>query len=399
MSTVVSQERIGGIDALRGFALLGILVINITAFHNPGIPPGLSGGNDPVFYLGLISLVESKFFSLFSLLFGFGFALQTVAQPVANLEANLERKFLRRLLFLGLFGLAHIALLWDGDILLAYSIVGVLLFLFRKMNTGRIVRWIIGLISVPLALYVVAFTFSLVVRVLPESQSSIAQLDAEITKSFTQGNLASLDKALNLAYFPLALERIISAPGSFVLLVTRFPTILAMFLLGFLAARLEFFDEHNGKNLRIRAQRLGLMVGLPLSFAVAMCWVFLPGFSGLLSGFFNQAIAGPLLAVGYAAGFVQLFYQGSAQAGWRRAFAGVGRMALSNYIGQSVICAIIFNGYGFGYAGSFSNIQLMVLVAVIYCLQITISHFWLRRFRFGPLEWLWRSLTLGRAVA
>lgn len=177
------------------------------------------------------------------------------------------------------------------------------------------------------------------------------------------------------------------------LLLSRVPSVLAMFLLGLYVGKrrvLERLDDHLVLVRRVRAWGLGL--GLSVSLLVTLGNATLPPISSLVALFFNQALAGLLLAMGYAATPVLLLRSSA----WRRRIrplAATGRMALTNYLLQSLVCTLLFYGYGLGLAGLVRSAVSVLVAAGIYAAQTVFSGWWLRRFRFGPAEWLWRSLT------
>ena len=389
-------ERIEIVDVLRGFALFGILCINIFAIANPGSPPGFQfrgSWGDTLIYGLIIALVESKFFTLFSSLFGLGFAIQLLSAERRG--ENLIPRFRRRLLALGAFGIAHIVLLWDGDILLLYALVGFILLLFRKKSQAQLLAWIGWLLAVPLTLYTVVFVGLGVARAFPESAAALAGGDQEFARSFAEATVAAAQKYANGDYLSLLLARVEGYTTSFALLFTRIPTVLAMFLLGLYVGRsgiLQRPSEH--LELLRRVRRWGWTLGLPLAVLVAIGYLSLPPLSAIVVLLFNQALVGVLLSMAYASSLV-LWVVGAAPR-WAVLLGNVGRTALSNYLGQSLICGLIFNGYGLGLAGKLAPGSIVLCTLAIFAAQILLSTLWLGRFRFGLLEWLWRSLTYGK---
>lgn len=385
-------------DVLRGFALLGILLINIVAFKAPGGSTILrfeGGPLDQLVVRALILLVESKFFTLFSFLFGLGFGVQLL-RARARGEPFVPR-FARRLLVLALFGVLHVVLLWEGDILLLYALVGLLLIPFRDASLPTLLRWAGWLLIVPVALFALLFAALELSRASPESARALQEADAAFLDEVRQGRATALDLYGNGSYGEVLVARVESYGLTSVLLLSRVPSVLAMFLLGLYVGKrrvLERLDDHLVLVRRVRAWGLGL--GLSASLLVTLGNATLPPISSLVALFFNQALAGPLLVMGYAATLV-LLLRGSA---WRRRLrplAATGRMALTNYLLQSLVCTLLFYGYGLGLAESVGPGVGVLVAAGIYAAQAVFSGWWLRRFRFGPAEWLWRSLTYGRA--
>lgn len=388
------MRRVEIVDILRGFALSGILFINITAFYAPGGPPGFGfqGSTfDHLVIYALILLVESKFFTLFSFLFGVGFSIQ-LSRPRQSEQAFVWR-FVRRLLALALFGIAHIVLLWEGDILLLYALVGFVLLPFRNASPRTMFRWVLGLLIVPLTLFVLVLSAIEVARIIPSTATQLRQGDAELLAQFTQSRTTDVQNLRGGTYTGILMDRVVGYRATFFLLLSRAPSVLAMFLLGMWAGR-SGIPQHSGDHLLLlrRVRFWGLSLGLLSGLLVIIGYAQLPAISALITLFFNQALAGPLLSLGYAATLALL----AERPFWQRVFrplAMVGRMSLTNYLMQSFFCAIIFSGYGFGLAGKVTPIVGVFMASIIVAAQVLFSRLWLHCFRFGPAEWLWRSIT------
>ena len=390
-----ASERIEVVDVLRGFALCGILALNILAFKAPGSIPSFGVADawiDRLASSAVVLFAQSKFFTLFSFLFGMGFSMQLLRAerrgvPFAPL-------FLRRLLVLGVIGAAHHTLLWDGDILLRYALIGLLLLAVRSMPTGMLLRWAVGLLAIPLAVYLLAFAGLAVARVIPAFADDVADLDrqvavetAEEVRSFTAAVVGSSYKAAVVARVQELDLASSLVPGM---------TILSMFLLGLAAGRVDLagsLAEH--RDLLRRVRTWGFVVGLPIAALVAVGINRLATVHALMAILFNVALAGPVLAMAYAAS-VGLLWQ---RPGWRRLLrplAAFGRLALTNYLGQSLVSTFLFYGWGLGLARRIPPAQALAIAAGILAVQILISNWWVRRLRFGPAEWIWRTLTYGR---
>ena len=394
---VAAPERVEVLDTLRGFALFGILLINITAFGAPGGPPGLGfegGIGDRLVLWGLIAFVESKFFTLFSLLFGVGFSVQLLRAGARGVP--FASRFTRRLLILAVFGALHIVFLWEGDILLLYALVGFTLLFFRSMPPRRLLRWVGGLLLVPMTFFGLVLGGSLVARALPAFSPQLREADAAFIQIFEEARVEEVRLYGEGSYAEILARRITSYATTFVLLLTRVPSVLAMFLLGLYVGKVGILQNIGESTLLLRRVRFwGLSVGILAALLVTVGYTRLPGISSILALFFNQTLAGPLLALGYAATLVLLARSPS----WQRRFrplAAAGRMALTNYIVQSLVCTVLFYGYGFGLVGEVRLSTAMVIAVGVYLVQALFSVWWLRHFRFGPLEWVWRSLTYGQ---
>jgi uncharacterized protein len=395
---VGQQERIEIVDVLRGFALFGILCINILAFANPGSPPGFQFQGawwDGLIYSSVIVLVESKFFTLFSALFGLGFAIQLLRAQTRG--ENIVPRFRRRLLALGAFGALHIVFLWDGDILLLYALVGFLLLLFRNMSPERLLAWIRGLLIVPIVLYGVGWIGLEVARFIPESAASLRAADTEFAASFANEAARIAREYATGDYGAVLVDRVEGYATTFILLLTRVPTVLAMFLLGLYVGRIGVIQNPGAHLPLLRRVRFwAWSMGLPLSVLIALGYAFLPPISAIVTLLFNQALAGALLSVAYASSLILTVQHAKQTPFWTRPLANVGRMALTNYLLQSLICTLIFNGYGLGLAGQLAPGLVLLIALGIYAAQMGWSTVWLRFNRFGPMEWLWRCLTYGR---
>lgn len=393
--------RVHLIDALRGFALLGILLINLGAFSLFwGVPAEQKAALSTVrwdqgtqFLLELF--VRGKFYSLFSLLFGLGFAIQMLRAEERG--DDFLPVFQRRLMVLAGIGFVHIAFVWDGDILLLYALLGFLLIPFRRASDRTLLVTATALIASPILIDTVIMLSG--GRLDPGAPllwiGSTIYADwfgyADTEEAWMQHALSGgLGEFLRW-----------SLPGPFyryadLLSTSRIPKVFAMFLVGLWLGRRQLFrDIETHRAMWRRLFVWGLVLGLPANLALA--WLvevlrvepFTP--AGLMATTAYAAGVAPL-ALAYAAGFALL---------WRRprwamglsVLAPVGRMALTNYIVQSVICIGIFYGIGLGLGGRVSPVYFPLLALSLFAVQAGLSHAWLRWFRFGPLEWLWRSLT------
>ena len=395
-------DRIVVIDVLRGFALCGILLIHVPVFSRPGAPPGLNFTNmnfDGAFYnelvlYALIWLVEGKFFSLFSALFGVGFALQWQRAQAKN--RPFVPLFRRRLFFLGLFGAAHIVLLWEGDILLLYAVVGLLLIPFREAPNRKLLRWALGLLIVPLIFYALAFMGLALARLDAASAALLRAGEIQFVAEFSLARNEVIRRYASADVGYTILQRTLAYVQNTALLLTRVPPVLAMFLLGFYVGKrdiLQNVEEYLPLLRRVRTW--GLVGGLITGLLVMLAYSELRPFAALTSLAFNQVLAGPLLAFGYAAALILLVRRGS-WAARLQPLAAYGRMALTVYLSQSAICALLFYGYGFGLVLDVPPLQAVGLALVINAVLIAFAVQWLKHFRYGPLEWLWRSLTYGQ---
>lgn len=387
------HERIEILDVLRGLAVCGILVGNMQWFSGYGMMPPALVARTPVADQAARFLVhffvEGKFYSIFSFLFGFGFALQIErARERGDLKASL---FKRRLFWLLVIGLAHAYLLWAGDILSIYALMGFLLILFRGKTDRSLLKWALVLIAIPILTYLLLYVI-FVAYAPPDTAAAMSAAQdsmwSESVRTVPHSGYLQIVKGYNLHY--------IVGRYAGLILDMRLPKILAMFLLGCYAYRRGFFQDLSGHQSFIRRLLLyGLVLGLVGN--VAFAWlagseaVFPPSPAGIV-GVISYAFGVPALALFYIA-LIAMLWQ---KAAWRRLLvwlAPVGRMALTNYLLQTSICVLIFYGYGFGLYGKFGAVKATLTALAIFLFQIALSRLWLSYFSYGPMEWIWRQLT------
>lgn len=392
-------KRIDALDAIRGFALFGILFINAYAISHPGGPPAFqsnaTGLNKAVLFF-LIFFIESKFFTLFSLLFGVGFSIQLSSAKQKGIASTF---FLRRMSGLLLFGLVHIVLIWEGDILFIYAITGILLFALRHRTEQQLLRLCRWLVLVPLIFYLLLFSFSLVVRLKGFHLADIDTFDKNLNDVFQLASQNEKKAILSTSYAELIKHRVSGYIGSLFLLLTRIPTILTMFILGYLAGQNNLVVNPQKHTFFLR--RIMLQT-LPPSFLISLLvtigYFLLPPVSALLVLFFNQAIAGPLWAIGTVSGLT-LWLQNKPMNKLFSFFRDYGRMALTNYLLQSFFCTVLFYGYGLGLARAASPLLTFGVAILLSIFLMAGSSFYFRYFKMGPMELIWRRITYGRAKA
>lgn len=392
-------ERITVIDILRGFAIFGILMVNIHFFANPWNAPRLSFETN--LGAGLVTSIinlffTNKFFSLFSFLFGLGIAIQMNRAEAKNVR--FLPLYLRRLFFLALFGLAHGILIWIGDILFIYAVVGlIVVLLFRGLKTRGLLVWgIVPVVLIMLFIWFGVFSYEM----LPEEVTGMRAALSESLTDVEAENANDLIVYGTGTYAEITAERaedFVAAGTEAEIFIV--PSILLMFLIGLAVGKKGvLFDIDNNLDYFRRMLWWTLPLGLLFNIAAVATGVDLSSNAGMeLTWGFGVFMTGllvgaPLLSLAYMSGIVLLTRQPWAQ-NILKHLAPVGRMALSNYLMHSIVCTLIFYGYGFGLFGQLGPVPLLGIVIAIYAVQIPISAWWLRRFRFGPFEWLWRSLT------
>jgi uncharacterized protein len=396
-----AAERHHILDALRGWALAGVLLANMVGFIGFGIASEPERVTAIGSYLNDIAellvewLVVGKFYSLFSMLFGIGFAVQ-----LARLQQRGEGvpRYVRRLAMLFLIGLAHLFLLWLGDILALYALMGGVLLLFRKASDRALIRWAVLCWLLPIG-WSALIHFAGINAAEPFYAAAIhgfAKAGADVNLGYLPW-IKGASYADQLAMHPYeVLLRIGDLTNQM-----RPTKVLGMFLLGLWIGRRALFAATTAtRPLLFQTLKAGLGLGLPLSFARAVLHMNAGDDAALrFAAEALYCLSTPLLALGYAAGFCLLWDGGSRQLVPRLLAWPVpaGRMALTNYISQTIIQIWLFTGAGFALANVFGLAFVLPFTAAIIAFQVAFSGWWLTRFRFGPLEWLWRSATYGRA--
>jgi uncharacterized protein len=395
----VAQDRVQVLDVLRGFALAGILIINaMSILAVKGSTPAFTVDipfADRTLQDLILFFVESKFFTLFSLLFGIGFAIQI--QSAEKQGNSFLPRISRRMAGLLLFGLLHIVLLWDGDILVIYAITGTLLILFRKTTYVRIRRWAISLLAVPGVLVLTILIYTLIARLSASEAETFAKSDASLAKEFA--NTDATQKLLQNGFIDGIAERIHAYLELSPLLFSRIPTVLAMFLIGLYLGRSNFIRQLPEKIEILKKVRFwGLTVGFSLMFLIVAGTKFLPTVSALIAIIEDQYLAGPILCLGYASALTLSFLKNPTRKIYGY-FSKVGRMALTNYLTQSLVLTFLAYGWGLGFALKLNGFQVLGISFLLYVAQVVLSGMWLSKFKYGPLEWIWRCITYWKILS
>ena len=382
-------NRVALLDVLRGFASLGILLFNITAFSGwvflspkeAAVLPGAS--MDAAAMHLIVALIEDKFYSLFSLLFGVGFAIM-VGRAQQN-DAQPTPILLRRYFVLLCIGLLHTTLIWFGDILVLYALLGLVLLACRGLSERALVRCAIVLLLLPIPLYGLGL---LVQPAAPAGGAMPPELLAAI-QAFKSGSYSQI-VAGNVAVTEFGwLRRLI---------LMFYPRVFGMFLLGVVLSRMGIFQapERHGRLFRVFS-RSGLLIGLPASILYSA----LDQHTGMLpltaNGFLRtvcESIGAPLLCLGYVA-WITMLFKSPTGSRWLLWLAPVGRTALSNYLLQSLVGVLLFYGIGGGWFMSVSLATALALALLIYAVQVLLSRLYCRFFKQGPVENVWRRLTYG----
>ncbi len=390
------SERSALLDALRGWALCGILIANMMWFIGFGAMSDdqrsttLLAKFDDVAEFLIEWLAVGKFYALFSLLFGIGFAIQ-----LRRLEQRGEgaARYLRRLSILFLIGIAHLLLLWFGDILALYALMGAVLLLFSRTPDRALVIWAVMMWLVP-----IGWSGAIHFGGFQPDGPFVAAGTAAVTSAgldLSQGPLPFFREASYLETLAVNPGAIFFRIGALVHEM-RFTKVLGMFLIGlWIGRRAVYANLDRYRRLLKRTALIGIAVGLPLAAAKAVL-TMTSGDSGPLQFATEVAyvLSTPTLALGYAALFALLWRRG--RRGLLEYAAPAGRMALTNYLLQTILQSILFYGWGFGMIGTLGLVFVFPISIALLALQVAYSRWWLARFRFGPVEWLWRSLTYGK---
>ena len=398
------SEREQFMDALRGFAILGIFIVNLSGlclYNRDDTTAGWHFGelDKQMFFLQHI-LFEGKFYSIFSLLFGWGLALQIKRTQTGTGELKVHPIVIRRLLFMFLIGLIHLATIWSADIITFYALVGFVLLLFIRIEPRKLL--IIGVLSilVPILSYWVRMRAPILNKPAEFFYSIGQKLDDRLL------GISTLEEFLSLLRRGSLRELLIyNFNGVFYRLgdltfQSRFFKVLGMFLIGYSLGISGYFKIllNNQRTLWIVAA-LGLIVGLPANYLMAKFMETPANYTRLtIEGLYQTivyAVGVAPLALAYVS-LLALLFRNNVGNRIMSLLTPAGKMALTNYISQSLLCIVIFYGIGFGLMGTLGPIAWTVFALLVFVFQILYSTIWLQYFQFGPLEWVWRSLTYGK---
>jgi uncharacterized protein len=416
-------ERIVALDALRGFALLGILLVNIMGFSGINALGAEAEGADRIVADSIRFFVQGKLLSLFAMLFGVGFCLQTTR--LRDKGAGLFPIWWRRLAVLFVIGLLH-ALLDPAEVLAVYALCAVPLVIFQKLSGKAVLSAAIVLMGLPhlqTAIVTPVYVEEPAAEVAPEASSTM--VDDEAPESALPEESAATEPqeeemhAWNPYLGGLAIR--VHSSGTFAEVVDynrRFTarrwigswvayswmTVpLPLMIVGMLIWRSGVLTRLGQEKTRLkRVFWFGLGGGIVMGILVVTLydlaaksgwnpWIAFPA-NWLFS------LSGLIMALAYSAGLL-LLLQRRIGAGLQAALAPVGRMALTNYLLQTIICISLFYAFGLGLYGHVGASQAALIAVAIFAMQIVISRLWLRTFRFGPVEWLWRMATYWRGLA
>ena len=333
------------------------------------------------------ALFEEKFYSLFSLLFGIGFSI--FLRRSSQRGAAFAPLFRRRLALLMGFGFVHAILIWFGDILILYALLGFVLLAFRDRSDRTVLAWSAGLLASPILVFGLLLVGGVGDPFAGGDGRSIDALFERIVEVLREGSYADVVRT-NAWFYAIGWARH--------LFTLRLPKVLGMFLIGVWLDRRDVFrDVEGNRALLMRAAGWGLAIGLPATVAAVaqgnIAWPASP------RGFLQTAlwtVGVPALTLAYASSIALLMRRPV----WRRfwmTIAPLGRASLTNYLTQSVIGVALFYGIGFGLFQRLSRPAVFAIALAVYLIQVALSRLWMERFPYGPAEWLWRRLTYGPA--
>lgn len=416
---LAAAGRIQAVDTLRGVALLGILVMNIIAYALPsaayfsplvyGGPTGINLGTWVFAHL----FFELKMMGIFSMLFGAGLVLMDQRAEAAGRPFG--GVYYRRILWLLVIGLVHAYLLWYGDILVTYAICGLLLYPLRRRSPRLLlILGITVLLFGSLLRTGGGYSFTMM-----KKQAERLTEEAIADRTLHRGEKAMLESWYDLkrsfdpSHEQLS-EEIADKRGdagtvlrstvneTLMMHVQALPFMmiwraLGMMLLGMALMKTGVFSAERSRRFYRRWVVIGFGLGLPL-VAYGARQLYAHDFDFIyrfIVGDHANYIGSILVSMAYV-GIVMLISQSGTLPGLRARLAAVGQMALTNYLMQTLICVPIFYGYGLGLFARVDRFGLWGFVIAIWILQLLVSAWWLNRYRFGPAEWLWRSLTYWR---
>ena len=413
---VAAGDRITSLDKLRGVAILGILVMNIYAFAMPFIAymNPLRGGGSEAHNIGTWIfthiLFDQKFISIFAMLFGAGLVLMTERAEARG--AKPARFYFRRQFWLVVIGALHGYFIWFGDILFAYAVIGMIVYPLRKRSPRTLI--IIACLLLPVTQLLnfgnAKMMEQLIVEVaeietlleqgetLDEEQQET--LDGwEQQRAFMMPTDEDIQKDIDAyrgSYLDIVQHRapLVAMMQIFMVLAFGLWRISALMLIGMALMKLGVLTAERSSRFYLVFMLVSYALGLPLTIFSAwdlLAHQFEPLYVLRVGGVANY-FGSLLVALGHI-GLVMWIAKTGALQGLMDRFAAVGRMALTNYLAHSVILTTVFYGYGFGLYNTVPRFQQMGFVAAVIILQLLWSKWWLERYRFGPVEWLWRSLT------
>jgi uncharacterized protein len=423
IAPVATADRIKSIDTIRGFALLGILLMNIPGFGInmdfwDKVLTGPHRGIDFNTFTVVFVFFEGTMRGLFSMLFGAGMLLFMMNKKEIPGQASVAEYYFRRLLWLVFFGIINaFVILWEGDILFFYGLCGMVLFAFRKLNP----KWLVVLALVCVSFSMIksqwgwnefsakrhAYTEAMALKKdnikLTIEQQAALNVWTEIEKNrkpdtaMTNNNLRKMRSGY-VTIFKYFIP--MNSDGEVMYMYHGLWDMLAMMFLGMALFGWGFFTDKVKTSTYAMWLMIGYGIGVPIGWVLFNNgWL---GFASMGPGGYVDRYSSShqvftefrriLITIGHAS-LIMLVFRSRIVPWLMKALANVGQMAFTNYLMQSIICTFYFYGYGLGYFDKLRFHQLYFVAGAVWLFQIIFSSVWLKYFRFGPFEWVWRSLT------
>ena len=403
-----TEQRHISLDAMRGFAVMGILAMNIIGFAMPEwayVSPAAYGTGtlaDQIAWAFSFIFIDGKMRGLFSLLFGASMML-IIDRATAKGESAAQVHY-RRMAWLAMFGLAHYFFIWAGDILFLYAIIGMIAFRFRNWPPARLIKVALIIFAVGLAIWGIQFGGLQVFQYFATRPDASADTARQFREMMASTDLA-FDIAPDLAlhrgsYAAIVMDKMDEWSTPLMSVVQSASETLPLMMIGMAMQKSGFLTGAWGAaDYRRWAMRM-LPVGLLLTLVLAV-WMVAVDFDRiavLAVFYFWGGVPRMMLTIGYAALLIMLIDRYRNHMMLARV-AAAGRAAFSNYLGTSIVMTTIFYGYGFGLFGNVGRAGLWLFVLGAWAVMLLWSKPWLMKFHYGPLEWLWRSLARGKMQA
>lgn len=374
------KRRIEAIDFLRGIAIIGILLVNMIDFHSPYLYIKNDYWNskwDTVTSNIIDIFAQSSFYPLFAFLFGFGAAI--LAKNTTERGNHFPLLFIRRLILLLVIGAMHAFLIWHGDILITYALCGFFILLVYKLP-GKTLLWVsLCLYLIPYGLLGIGAIFITILHPDTSIMGTDWKMAAQSLVVYGQGTYLEIFQQRTDDWL------LVNGPGNFLFL---FFSIYPFMVAGMGFAKLNWLRD-------VKIHRKKLLVMLWISAIAGMVLKILPYWlqHNYASEFIQDTFGGPILSLAYITSITLLYDHFSGFGRWGVPFISLGRMSLTNYLAQSLIGTMIFYSYGLGYYGRIGVFAGTLLVVIIIIFQMFFSTYWLRYYRFGPIEYGWRIFT------
>ncbi|MCM3124918.1 MULTISPECIES: DUF418 domain-containing protein [unclassified Mesobacillus] len=375
-----ASGRIVSIDRMRGFSLLGIFLVNMISFHSPYFyidPETWWEGNINLFTYRFIDvLIQASFYPLFAMLFGYGLVI--LRERILDKGLKFTPLAVRRLSLLLLIGCIHAFFIWEGDILITYAVCGFAFLLFLGWSAKRLMIAGLAIYIVPNLLLVQMLGAASAVEGGAEFSMYDGQAAEQAISVYQTGSFAEVTEQRMTEWYKNN-----NLMGLFFYLIT----ILPFFMFGAGAAKMRLFEQVHRNKKKIRSYAAAL-------FILGLLIKSIPYLYGrtLMTDYAQDIFGGAMLAMAYAL-IIALLSEHRKMDRILYPLEAAGRLSISNYLFQSIFSTMIFYSYGLGYYGDVSIFAGTMLALAIYASQLAVSSWWVKRFYYGPVEWLWRSGT------